>query len=262
MSAVARLLWSRPSPAKQQTWDKPIMQRKLSQLMERQAENYDMPKFLASAYKHSDDWLLAIPISSCSLHLDDEVIKIVGGLRWGLDICKSHTCVCGAMDDVRGFHALSSKRSFGRLIRHNHVNNVIHHSVSQAGSPGTKEPAGLMRTDGKRPDRLTLIPWREGRCFSNDATVAETKAASYLPSTAMSAGSATESESAAARRDKVCGVVVSLRVYARRLRNARILLQKDYVLRFRTGAVHIGHYNGEDGNVFPLSNTLYRSPAI
>ena len=39
---------------------------------------------------------------------------------------------------------------------------------------------------------MSLIPWREGRCLVWDVTVADTTAASYLPSTSISAGSAAE----------------------------------------------------------------------
>ena len=90
-----------------------ILERKLSQLMERQTENYDMARLLASVSKHSGDWLHAIPISFCCFRLDDEVIRIAVGLRLGLDICEPHTCVCGAIVDVKGSHALSCKRSSG-----------------------------------------------------------------------------------------------------------------------------------------------------
>ena len=65
-------------------------------------------------------------------------------------------------------------------------------SLTRAKIPATREPAGLLRSDGKRPDGLTLIPWLEGRCLVWDVTVADTTAASYLPSTSISAGSAAE----------------------------------------------------------------------
>ena len=61
-----------------------------------------------------------------------------------------------------------------------------------AGIPATKEPTGLSRTDGKRPDGLTLIPWRMGRALIWDATVTDTLAASYLPSTSVAAAAAAE----------------------------------------------------------------------
>jgi len=35
---------------------------------------------------------------------------------------------------------------------------IIIISFASAGFPVTKEPTGLFRTDGKRPDGLTLVP--------------------------------------------------------------------------------------------------------
>ena len=99
-------------------------------------------------------------MSSCGLRLDGEAIRIALGLRLGFDISEPYTCVCGAIVDVRGSHALSCKRLSGRLIRHNHLNDIIHHSLTRAGIPATKELAGLTRTDG-----LTFTPRRVGRCF-------------------------------------------------------------------------------------------------
>ena len=114
-------------------------------------------------------------------------------LRLGIDICEPHICICNVLIDVRGSHALSCKRTSGRLIRHNHLNDIIHRSLTRADIPATKEPAGLLRTDGKQPDGLTLIPWREDRCIVWDVTVANTTAVSYLLSTAITAGSAAKS---------------------------------------------------------------------
>jgi len=43
-------------------------------------------------------------------------------------------------------------------------------------------PAGLSRTDGKRPDGMTLITWRAGKPAVWDVTVVCTSAVSYLNS--------------------------------------------------------------------------------
>ena len=63
-----------------------------------------------------------------------------------------------------------------------------------AGYPTVKELPGLVRSDGKTPDGLTLIPWRAGRSLVWDATVADTLAASYLANTSTTAGAAAESK--------------------------------------------------------------------
>jgi hypothetical protein len=47
-----------------------------------------------------------------------------------------------------------------------------------------------VRTDGKRPDGLTLIPWQGGRSLTWDVTVVDTFAASYLAANSFAAGGA------------------------------------------------------------------------
>ena len=65
--------------------------------------------------------------------------------------------------------------------------------------PSVKEPAGLSRSDGKRPDGLSLIPWQGGKCLTWDLRVADTLAATYLVSASTTAGSV--AEGAASRKD-------------------------------------------------------------
>jgi len=61
-------------------------------------------------------------------------------------------------------------------------------AIRSAGTPVTKEPVGLTRQDGKRPDGLTLISWQWGKPLTWDVTVVCTLAASYLSYSAQSAG--------------------------------------------------------------------------
>jgi hypothetical protein len=46
--------------------------------------------------------------------------------------------------------------------------------------------------NGKRPDRLTLVPWREGQSVTWDVTVADTVAESYLSISPITAGAAAQ----------------------------------------------------------------------
>ena len=55
-----------------------------------------------------------------------------------------------------------------------------------------KEPVGLSRTDEKRLDGLSLVPWQVGKNLPRDVTVADTLANSYLTSNPITAGSATD----------------------------------------------------------------------
>jgi hypothetical protein len=114
------------------------------------------------------------------------------GLRLGINLCQPHPCVCGRLVDARGTHGLSCRRSSGRSARHSHINDIIWRGLSRAGIHSTKEPAGLTRADGKRPDGITLIPWKAGKCLVWDATVADTLAPSHLPTTSLRAAGAAD----------------------------------------------------------------------
>ena len=51
----------------------------------------------------------------------------------------------------------------------------------------------MFRTDGKRPNGLSLIPWQSGKSLLWDVTVADTLAVSHLATTSRTAGGAAES---------------------------------------------------------------------
>ena len=65
--------------------------------------------------------------------------------------------------DVLGRHALSCQRSGGRHHRHAALNTIISRALTTAGIPSRLEPTGLLRTDGKRPDGMSLAPWSSGK---------------------------------------------------------------------------------------------------
>jgi len=106
----------------------------------------------------------------------DKAIRVAVGLRLGSEICQPYYCICGALVDTRGSHALSSNRNPGRSWHHHFINDLIWRALSKAGFPSIKEPHGLLTSDNKRPDGLTLIPWRDGCCATWDVTVTDTVA--------------------------------------------------------------------------------------
>ena len=75
---------------------------------------------------------------------------------------------CGAIVDALGTQAFSYKRSAGRTLRHDYLNDVTWRSLTRAGVPSMKDPRGLLRDDGKKPDGLTLLQWQSGRCATWD----------------------------------------------------------------------------------------------
>ena len=154
--------------------------------------------FLAATSRHSGYWLSALPITACGLRLDNEAIRVAVAMRLGLSLCVPHECQCGANVDVFGSHAFVCKKAPGRITRHQAFNDVIARAVTSAGVPVMKEPTGLTRSDGKRPDGLTLVPWQSGKAMTWDVTVVTTLAQSYVAASANASGTA--AESAASRK--------------------------------------------------------------
>jgi hypothetical protein len=154
------------SANKQKAWDKPCIDKTYSTLLASQVDDQSRARLLAASAPHSGDWLQALPISSCGLRLDDESVRVA--------------------------HGLSCKKSSARTARHSYLNDVIHRALVRAKVASVKEPVGLLRTDGKRPDGLTLVPWQAGKNAVWDVTVADTLATSYVASTSVTAGSAAE----------------------------------------------------------------------
>ena len=71
-----------------------------------------------------------------------------------------------------------------------YINN--NNTDTSAAVPVMKEPTGLSRSDGRRPDGLTLLPWQTGKPLSWDVTVTATLADSYISTTSSSVGAAAE----------------------------------------------------------------------
>src|SRR6218665_4006881 len=170
----------------------PLLQKEHSILLRSSTEPSELARLQAVSFQHAGDWLNCLPITSCGLRLSDDAIRVAVGLRLGANSCQPHTCASGALVTARGTHGLSCALAFGRSARHASINDIIHHSLNKAGFPAIKEPQGMLRSDGRRPDSTTLIPWRAGRNLVWDATVIDTIAPSYLQATAATAGAAAE----------------------------------------------------------------------
>ena len=108
----------------------------------------------------------------------------------GLSLCEPHPCPCGSIVDARGLHGLSCKRSAGRSIRLQQLNDVTWRTLRRADIPAIKEPSGLIPGSDLRADGLTLIPWQGGRCLAWDTTVVDTLAMLYLSTSSTDVGRA------------------------------------------------------------------------
>ena len=87
-------------------------------------------------------------------------------------------------------HPLSYRKSFGRHPRHEELNSIVCRSLTTAGFPSVLEPPGVCRSDGKRPDGVTLFPWQRGICLAWDSTCVDTLAPNNLGKSVVEAGGA------------------------------------------------------------------------
>ena len=164
----------------QKTWDTSVVSTTAESLLESAPDDITRARLLAVSTKESGAWLHALPISSLGLRMDDNTVRVAMGLRLGSTLCRPHTCQhCGANVDQRATHGLSCKKSEGRHYRHGAINDIIHRALTTARILSRLEPSGLVRTDGKRPDGVTMIPWKNGKPLVWDATCPDTFAPSY-----------------------------------------------------------------------------------
>ena len=166
-------------PTKPPFWDRPGVLVDKALVEATLNSPHSRTSFLAACCQHSRDWLFALPIASCGLEMDDKAVRVAVGLRLGLDLCVPHECHCGSVVDARGVYSFVCKRAPGRTARRHALNDLITRGFASAGFPVTKEPTGLFRSDGKRPDGLTLVPWQSGKALCWDVTVTCTLADSY-----------------------------------------------------------------------------------
>ena len=146
-------------------------------------------RLLAASSKDAGAWLNAFPSSSIGLRMDDDTISFAVGLRLGSPLCNPHSCQhCGGEVDDLGTHGLSCRKSEGRHYCHAAVNDLILRAMSTAKIPSRLEPSGLYRSDGKRPNGISVVPWKSGKSLIWDATCPDTYAPSYSTLASAEAG--------------------------------------------------------------------------
>jgi hypothetical protein len=164
---------------RQKSWDKALMAVAKDRLLNDACDTLEKARLLAATSVNSGAFLNARPCSSIGTRLDNSTLRIAIGLRLGAPLCAPHICVCGQYVDCRGTHGLSCRQAAGRLSRHNSVNSLIKRALASAEIPSRLEPTALERNDGKRPDGMSLVPWKEGRCLVWDFTCPDTLATSH-----------------------------------------------------------------------------------
>ena len=148
---------------------------------------------LAVSCAESGAWLNALPIAPLGLRLSDDVVRVAVGLRLGVPICRPHLCAsCGANVDALGARGLSCRFSKGRHSRHSALNDIVKRTLESIKIPCHLEPSGLFRSDRKRPDGASIVPWKGGKVLIWDATCPDTLAPSHLRLAVREGGAVTD----------------------------------------------------------------------
>lgn len=176
----------------QHKWDTELCSKQQQRLLEKCVTDSSKARILANNCKESGAWLNAFPFSSLGTLLDDQAFRIAVSLRLGIPLCVPHTCVCGEQVDELGHHGLCCKKSGGRYARHAMTNDLLKRSLITCKIPAILEPTGCNRSDGKKPDGLTLVPWQNGKPLVWDFTCADTLARSYVNRNSKKPGSAAQ----------------------------------------------------------------------
>ena len=106
-----------------------------------------------------------------------------------MHLCCPHLCQhCDITVDRLGLHGLSCKKSEGHHYRHSSINDLLHRALSSTQVSSRLEPSGLTRSDGKHPDGVTMVPWKNGKPFLWDTSCPDTLVLSYCLHATSSAG--------------------------------------------------------------------------
>ena len=141
----------------QKNWTQPVYVKTAQDLISRMDDKRSKI-FNAHQGKFASQWVNVVPCKNLGLKLDDQQLRISIALRLGANICVAHTCNCGKRVERDGLHGLSCTKSAGRFSRHATLNSLINQTLGPM-----LEPRGLYRTDGKRSDGVTMIPWKMGK---------------------------------------------------------------------------------------------------
>ena len=150
----------------QKAWDMPLVGIAMDKVLSAAPNQAGIARLTAASAPYSGAFLQALPCSSIGTRLDDVSLRIAIATRLGAPVCAPHTCICGATVESSGIHGLSCRKSAGRILRHNALNDLIKRSLATVEIPSRLEPTSLSRSDGKRPDGITLMPWKQGQCLS------------------------------------------------------------------------------------------------
>ena len=99
---------------------------------------------------------------------------------------------------------INEKKISIKTVRHTALNEIVKCALGSVHIPATLEPPGLLRSDNKRPDGMSLLSWSRGQSVVWDVTVVDALAPSRISNFAP--GKAAE-EAESRKRSKYTEVI-------------------------------------------------------
>lgn len=100
--------------------------------------------------------------------------------------------MCGQWADSKGYHALSCRKALGRLSRLTTLNIIVKRGLAAVGIFSDLLPQGLILSDGRRPDGVTIAPVDAGKLVTWDVTCVCTLAIANVAASSSKAGGAAD----------------------------------------------------------------------
>ena len=113
----------------------------------------------------------------------------------------------------------------------------------------------LLRSDNKRPDGVTLIPWKEGKFLAWDVIMPDTYTQSHLPTTATNVGHAAD-KSAVSKTQKYQSIFADPPVHTDCNRNSWHMEQPSKRIHHRTWETYHYCHRGNKRDKLYLSASL------
>jgi hypothetical protein len=166
------------SPHKQKSWDCETSKKKFDEMLN-EASEFSKTRLQAVSEKYASVWINALPSKNIGTFLNCEEIRVAMSLRFGLKLFTDHRCKCGETCDGYGKHSFLCKKNNGRHIRHNSVNEHLHRTLTSVNLTNVREPSSLLNCANRRPDGVTMLPYKFGKPLVWDYTCPHTLAPSY-----------------------------------------------------------------------------------
>ena len=139
------------------SWTQPVFVKTAQELISRMDDKRSKV-FNTHQGNFGSQWLNIVPCKKIGLILDDPQHQVSIGLRLGVvNICVAQTCLCGKRIERDELDSLSCIKGAGLFSRHATLNSLIK-SLWDLSTCLQCSSRGLFRTDGKRPDGVTMIP--------------------------------------------------------------------------------------------------------